>query len=88
MKRISYNVALGAALAMINGNTRIVVENRKNPYLYFDNHGDEERWEGLAIDLYDAPDIVRYKWMRTKVHEIRHYPDYIMFIISTESDLY
>ena len=83
MKRMVNDVPLGSILGLIGGNTKIIVEERKECLVYYDKAEAIERWTGFAKNFYND-EIHRYKWNRTKVREIRHLPDAIMFIISTQ----
>ena len=89
MKRAVNNVPLQTVLGLIPGFTKVVVEDRKASKRYMDNADDTEKWEGLVKDIwYKAPEIVRYKWLMSKVYEVRHMPDGLMFVISTEWEEY
>ena len=89
MKRYVNNVPLGTVLGLIFGFTRIIVEDRKPKDRYVDNAPDTKKWEGLVKDIWSASDDVRYKWLMSKVHEIRTLPDNVMlFVICTENDEY
>lgn len=89
MIRCVNDVPLGTVLGLIFGFTRIIVEDRKHKDRYIDNAPDTKRWEGLVKDIWTASDEISYKWMRSKVHEIRSLPDSVlMFVISTEYEKY
>ena len=88
MKRIMNDVALSTVLGLMFGFTRIVIEDRKERDRYVDNAPDTRRWDGLVKDVWMADDEVRYKWLRSKVHEIRPLPVGVLFIISTEYEQY
>ena len=87
MKRMVNDVPLGSILGLIGGNTKIIIEDRKDSLVYYDKAEAIERWTGLAKDFYNN-DRFRYIWARTKVREVRHLPDAIMFIISTQFEKY
>jgi hypothetical protein len=88
MKRTVNKVPLESVLSLMYGFTRIVIEDRKNKDIYMDNAPDTERWEGFVNEIWDAPDKIRYKWMKSKVHQIWHTEKYLLLIISTEFEEY
>lgn len=88
MKRTVNNVPLESIISLLFGFTWIVVEDRKNKYIHVENAPDTKRWSGYAKDIWKASDEIRYKWMKSKVHQIWHRADYIEFVISTEFEEY
>lgn len=89
MKRMANDVPLGTALGLFFGFTRIVIEDRRECNRYMDNAPDTKRWDGLVKDVWKASDEIVYKWLRTKVREIRPLPGGVMlFVISTEYEQY
>lgn len=88
MKRTVNKVPLESVLSLLFGFTRVVIEDRKNKDIYMDNAPDTERWEGFVKDVWYAPDKIRYKWMKSQVHQIWHKEDCIVFVISTEFEEY
>lgn len=88
MKRTVNKVPLESVLSLLFGFTKIIIEDRKNKDIYMDNAPDTERWEGFVKDVWSAPDKIRYKWMKSQVHQIWHREDCIEFIISTEFEEY
>ena len=89
MKRMLNNVPLGTVLGLIFGFTKIVVEDRRSKDRYIDNAPATFKWEGLVKDIWKASDVIVYKWLRSKVYEIRVLPDgVLMFVISTEYEEY
>lgn len=89
MKRVANDVALSSVLSLMFGFTRIVIEDRRECNRYMDNAPDTKRWDGLVKDVWNADDEIRYKWLRTKVREIRPLPNSVMlFIICTEYEQY
>ena len=89
MKRIMNDVALTTVLGLLPGFTKIVIENRRECNRYMDNAPDTQRWDGLVKDVWKASDEIRYKWMKTKVREIRPLAGgAVLFVISTEWEEY
>ena len=89
MKRIANEVALKSVLSLMLGFTRVIIEDRKSKDRYVDNAADTVRWTGYAKDVWTASDEIRYKWLNTKVTEIRPLPNgYMLFVIITEEDKY
>lgn len=89
MKRIMNDVALSTVLGLFFGFTRIVIEDRRECNRYVDNAPDTKRWDGLVRDIWKASDEIVYKWMRTKVREIRPLAGgAVLFVICTEYEQY
>ena len=89
MKRIASDVALSTVLGLMFGFTRIIIEDRTSHDRYIDNAPDTKRWDGLVKDVWKADDTVRYKWLRSKVREIRPLPGGVMlFVLCTEWEEY
>ena len=89
MKSVRHEVALSTVLGLMFGFTKIVVEDRKAKDRYVDNAPDTMRWVGNVKDIWRASDEIRYKWLNTKVTEIRPLPGGTMlFVIITEEDQY
>lgn len=89
MKRIASEVALKSVLGLMLGFTRVIIEDRKAKDRYIDNAADSKRWTGYAKDVWTESDEIRYKWLNTKVTEIRPLPGGVMlFVIITEEDKY
>ena len=89
MKRNVNDVPLGTVLGLFFGFTRIIVEDRKNKDRYIDNAPDTKKWDGFVKDIWRASDEITYKWLRSKVHEIRTLPDgRMLFVIMTEYEEY
>lgn len=89
MKRNVNDVPLGTVLGLFFGFTRIIVEDRKQKDRYIDDAPDSERWTGLVKDIWRADEKVRYKWLRSKVREIRPLPNSVMlFVLCTEYEEY
>lgn len=89
MKRIMNDVALTNVLSLMFGFTRIIIEDRRECNRYMDNAPDTRKWEGLVKDVWKASDEITYKWLRTKVREIRPLPGGVMLlVISTEHEKY
>ena len=89
MKRNVNDVPLATVLGLFFGFTRIVIEDRRECNRYMDNAPDTKRWDGLVKDVWKASDEIVYKWLRTKVREIRPLPGGVMlFVICTEYEQY
>jgi len=88
MKRFVNNVPLGSITALIPGFTKVTIEDRQASQVYNDNAESTERWTGLVMDIYKAEDKVKYKWTISRVHELRHTDDGLLFIISTQYEEY
>ena len=89
MKRVMNDVALSTVLGLMFGFTRIIIEDRRECDRYMDNAPDTKRWDGLVKNVWSADDTVRYKWLRSKVREIRPLPQGVMlFVICTEYENY
>lgn len=89
MKRIQNDVALSSVLSLMFGFTRIVIEDRRECNRYMDNAPDTRRWDGLVKDVWKASDEIIYKWLRTKVREIRPLGGgAVLFVICTEFEKY
>lgn len=88
MKKMVNQVPLGSILSLMYGFTKIVVEDRKHKDIYIDNSPDTVRWEGFVNEIWNAPDVIRYKWMKTHVYQIWHTEKYILLLISTEFEEY
>lgn len=88
MKRTVNKVPLESVLSLLHGFTKIVIEDRKNKDIYMDNAPSTKSWEGLVKDVWKASDEIRYKWMKSQVHQIWHRADCIEFVISTEFEEY
>ena len=89
MKRISNDVALKSVLGLMLGFTRVIIEDRRSKDRYVDNASDTVKWIGYAKDVWRASDEIRYKWLNTKVTEIRPLTGGTMlFVIITEEDKY
>lgn len=91
MKRMVNNVPLCTVMGLLGGFTKVVIEDRTERHRWCDNAEDTVRWEGYAKDFYSyklTADINKPKWDMTKVCEIRHLPDSIMIVISTQFEEY
>lgn len=89
MKSIRHDVALSVVLGLFFGWTRVIIEDRKAKDRYMDDAPDTRRWTGKIKDVWSASDEIRYKWLNTKVTEIRPLPGGTMlFVIITEEDKY
>ena len=89
MKSIRHEVALSTVLGVVDGFANVIIENRTEKSRYIDNAQDTLRWKGHAKDVWKAGDEVRYKWMNSKVHEIRPLSDgKLMLVIITENEKY
>ena len=89
MKRMVNDVPLSAVLSLMPGFSRVVIEDRRECNRYMDNAPDTRRWDGLVKDVYKAGDEITYKWMRTKVREIRPLAGgATLFVICTEYEQY
>lgn len=88
MKRRVNDVPLGTIVGLLPGFTWITVEDRRACNRYCDNAEDTRSWSGYAKDIWDTWDEIRYKWMRTKVNEIRHTPKGLIILIQTEWEEY
>lgn len=88
MTRMVNDIPLASVLGLIPGFTPIIVENRTAANRWNDTACSSEVWEGLAKDIHRATDEVRYKWMRSKVYEIRQMKDAMMFVICTQYEQY
>ena len=89
MKNIRHEVALSTVIGLMFGFTKIIVEDRKAKDRYVYNAPDTMRWVGQVKDIWRASDEIRYKWLNTKVTEIRPLPGGMMlFVIITEEDKY
>lgn len=89
MKSIRHEVALSTVLGLMLGFTKVIIEDRKPNDRYVDDAPDTRRWSGQIKDIWRASDEIRYKWLNTKVTEIRPLPGGTMlFVIITEEDKY
>ena len=88
MKRMVNDIPLCSVIGLMPGFTPIVVENRTGCNIWNDNANTSEVWEGLAKDIHFATDEVRYKWMRSKVWQIRQIEKATLLVISTDCDQY
>ena len=89
MKGIRHEVALSTVLGLFFGFTKVIIEDRKSKDRYVDNAPDTQRWTGHVKNVWGASDEIRYKWLNTKVTEIRPLPGGTMlFVIITEEDKY
>ena len=89
MKSIRHEVALSVVLGLFFSWTRVIIEDRKAKDRYMDDAPDTRRWTGKIKDVWSASDEIRYKWLNTKVTEIRPLPGGTMlFVIITEEDKY
>lgn len=88
MKRTVNKVPLESVLSLLHGFTWIIIEDRKNSDIYKDNAPDTRKWKGFVKDVWGACDEVRYKWMKSQVHQIWHKENCIVFVISTEFEEY
>ena len=88
MKRTVNNVPLGSVLGLLPGFPPVVIENRTAVNIWNDNAPSSEVWEGLAKDIHNADDMIRYKWRASKVYEIRKMEKALLFVISTQYEEY
>ena len=88
MKRMVNDVPLCSVVGLLPGFTPIAIENRTMNNIWNDNASSSAVWEGLAKDVHTATDEIRYKWMRSKVWGIQQLEKAILFVISTDSDVY
>lgn len=89
MKSIRHEVALSVVLGLMFGFVNVIIEDRKSKDRYIDNAPDTIRWTGMVKDVWTASDEIRYKWLNTKLTEIRPLPSgKMLFVIVTEEDKY